>query len=186
MCQGYPFHIRSIHHPDSIRGTIEGRIPMTKVEIVAYIHSIANGIVTVTPQPTDANRKFIPLTMVDIVMLPDSPRKAYISMPDYLAFGMGFKDRHAEEKASAAAKAKEAIALMATDKAPMGGLTVTQAHKAQQANNVKSTDSVASNFLSRQAQLRRIREEEARVENAMGQVGDLGLRFEDEIGAFRF
>lgn len=63
--------------------------PADMYESYGYVHSVNNGIVTVTPRNDDVGKRYLPLNLIELTMNTSEPRLALIRMPRYLAEGNG-------------------------------------------------------------------------------------------------
>jgi len=70
---------------------------MTKmIELYAFVHSIENGVVTLSPGDSDVRRERISILDVNIVPDRTIARRALIQIPEYLAIGKGLKKAEEE------------------------------------------------------------------------------------------
>ena len=60
---------------------------MKKLCVRVYVHAIANGVAVVTPQNSDFNKRYLPMTDIDITPDQSQPRLATIHIPDFMAYG---------------------------------------------------------------------------------------------------
>lgn len=58
---------------------------MKIIEVYAFLHSFANGILTVTPRDSDSGKAHLPINEVEFTAVPNAPRKILLRIPEYLA-----------------------------------------------------------------------------------------------------
>lgn len=63
--------------------------PQKQIELFVYLHSIRNGVVSVSPQPSIARQAHLPIHKVEIECADQHSSKVLIRLPEYLAIMEG-------------------------------------------------------------------------------------------------
>lgn len=58
---------------------------MKIIEVYAFLHSFANGTLTVTPRDSDSGKAHLPINEVEFTTVANAPRKILLRIPEYLA-----------------------------------------------------------------------------------------------------
>ena len=62
-----------------------------QIQVYAFVHSMEDGIVVMTPADNNLNRCKFSASDVDLVFDTEIPRRALVTIPEYLAIGKGLR-----------------------------------------------------------------------------------------------